>query len=180
MVYVFLADGFEEIEALSVVDILRRADIEVLTVGVGTSAPNGRHGIKVLADITEDKAVTDNLEGVVLPGGLPGAWNLKASKKVFELTRYAAENGKLVSAICAAPSLLGDWGLLEGKKAVCYPGFEERLVGAEVCDLPAVTDGMTVTGKGAGTALDFAFSIVEVLISKQKSDSLKEEMQCIR
>ena len=95
MIYVFLADGFEEIEALATVDILRRADIKTLTVGIGTKAPTGTHGIKVEADITEAEATANGLDGVVLPGGLPGAWNLKASRKVEELTRYCNENGKL-------------------------------------------------------------------------------------
>ena len=99
MIYVFLADGFEEIEALATVDILRRANIETKTVGVGTKFPTGTHGIKVEADILVEDTVTDSLEGVVLPGGLPGAWNLKASGRVEELTRYCHNNGKLVSAI---------------------------------------------------------------------------------
>ena len=180
MIYVFLADGFEEIEALATVDILRRADIKTLTVGVGTKNPKGTHGIKVETDITEAEASVNGLDGVVLPGGLPGAWNLKASGKVEELTRYCSENGKLVSAICAAPSVLGDWGLLSGKKAICYPGFEDKLLGAKVIDEPSVADGMTVTGKGAGTAVDFALRIVAVLKGDAESEKIKEAMQCSR
>lgn len=180
MVYVFLADGFEEIEALATVDVLRRADIETVMVGVGTKTPTGTHNIKVDADITEAETTCEGLQGVVLPGGLPGAWNLKASAKVEELTRYCFENGKLVSAICAAPSVLGDWGMTDGKKAVCYPGFEDRLRGAEICVAPAVTDGFVITGKGAGAALDFAFEIVRKLCSDEKAESIKEAMQCIR
>lgn len=180
MIYVFLADGFEEIEALATVDILRRADIKTLTVGIGTKAPTGTHGIKVEADITEAEATANGLDGVVLPGGLPGAWNLKASGKVEELTRYCNENGKLVSAICAAPSVLGDWGLLSGKKAICYPGFEDKLTGAEIIDAPAVLDGMTVTGKGAGAAIEFALQIVSVLKGEAEAEKIKEAMQCSR
>lgn len=180
MIYVFLADGFEEIEALATVDILRRANIETKTVGVGTKFPTGTHGIKVEADILVEDTVTDSLEGVVLPGGLPGAWNLKASGRVEELTRYCHNNGKLVSAICAAPSVLGDWGLLSGKNAVCYPGFEERLVGAVVVDAPAVTDGLTVTGKGAGTAVEFALAIVAKLCSCDRAKEIGDAMQCTR
>lgn len=180
MIYVFLADGFEEIEALATVDILRRADIKTLTVGIGTKAPTGTHGIKVEADITEAEATANGLDGVVLPGGLPGAWNLKASGKVEELTRYCNENGKLVSAICAAPSVLGDWGLLSGKKAICYPGFEDKLAGAEIIDAPAVLDGMTVTGKGAGAAIEFALQIVAVLKGEAEAEKIKEAMQCSR
>ncbi|MBO7217871.1 MAG: DJ-1/PfpI family protein [Clostridia bacterium] len=180
MIYVFLADGFEEIEALATVDVLRRAEIETVTVGVGTKTPVGTHNIKVEADITEEEATAENITGVVLPGGLPGAWNLLASKRVEELTRYCFENGKLVTAICAAPSVLGDWGMLNGKKATCYPGFEDRLSGAEVCPDAAVSDGFVITGKGAGAALEFAFKIVEKLCSKEKAESIKEAMQCIR
>ncbi len=180
MIYVFLANGFEEIEALSTVDILRRAELEVKTVGVGTKSPIGTHGICVEADILVEETNREGLTGIVLPGGLPGAWNLKDCAMVEELTRYTAENGGLVAAICAAPSVLGDWGLLRGKKAVCYPGFEDRLVGAEVVDLPAVIDGKVVTGKGAGTATEFALAIVCVLKGKAESEKIKEAMQCSR
>ncbi len=180
MIYVFLADGFEEIEALATVDILRRANIETVTVGVGTKTPTGTHNIKVEADILEADATEKDLDGVVLPGGLPGAWNLKKSRVVEALTKYCTENGKLVSAICAAPSVLGDWGMLVGKKAICYPGFEDRLKGAEVTYAAAVTDGTTVTGKGAGTAIDFALAIVAVLKGKDEAEKIKGAMQCIR
>lgn len=180
MIYVFLADGFEEIEALATVDILRRAEIETVTVGVGTKTPTGTHGITVTADITEDEATTKDLCGVVLPGGLPGAWNLMDSAKVRELTEHCFNGGKLVSAICAAPSVLGDWGMLKGKKAVCYPGFEERLIGAEITDASAVTDGMTVTGKGAGAAIDFGLAVVAALRSQNLAESIREAMQCAR
>lgn len=180
MIYVFLADGFEEIEALATVDVLRRANIETKTVGVGTKIPTGTHNIKVEADMLIEDTVTDNLDGVVLPGGLPGAWNLKASHRVEELTFFCHKNGKLVSAICAAPSVLGDWGLLAGKSAVCYPGFEDRLIGAKVVDAPAVTDGFTVTGKGAGAAIEFALAIVAKLCSEETAKEIGDAMQCTR
>ncbi len=180
MIYVFLADGFEEIEALATVDILRRANIETKTVGVGAKTVCGTHGIKVEADITVEETSTDSLDGVVLPGGLPGAWNLKDNKRVEELTRFCNEQGRLVSAICAAPSVLGDWGLLEGKKAVCYPGFEDRLIGAEVTDAPAVSHGNVVTGKGAGTAVCFALEIVAKLKGRDTAKNIGEAMQCTR
>ncbi len=180
MIYVFLADGFEEIEALATVDILRRANIETKTVGVGAKTISGTHGIKVEADITIDETLTDGLEGVVLPGGLPGAWNLKDNKRVEELTRWCNEHGKLVSAICAAPSVLGDWGILKGKKAICYPGFEDRLVGADIVDAPAVSDGNIVTGKGAGTAICFALKIVTELLDDSAAEKIGEGMQCTR
>lgn len=180
MIYVFLTDGFEEIEALATVDILRRAGIEAVTVGVGGKEICGTHNIKVKADITVGETVTEDLQGVVLPGGLPGAWNLKDDKRVEELTRFCAAEGRLVSAICAAPSVLGDWGILDGKRAVCYPGFEERLAGAVYTDAPAVTSGNVVTAKGAGAAFDFAFAIVEYLSSEENAEKIGDAMQCTR
>ena len=150
MIYVFLADGFEEIEALATVDILRRAEIEVKTVGVTGKNVTGTHNIKVEADIYIDEATDVSLDGVVLPGGLPGAWHLKDNQRVRELTEYCFKTKKLVAAICAAPAVLGDFGFLKGKKAVCYPGFEDRLVGAECVSDSVVVSENIITAKGAG------------------------------
>ena len=180
MIYVFLADGFEEIEALATVDILRRADIKTVTVGVGTKTPCGTHNIKVTADISIDETTTDNLDGVILPGGLPGAWNLRDNKRVEDLTRFAFNNNRLVAAICAAPAVLGGWGMLDGKRAVCYPGFEEEIKGATVIDAPAVLSGNVITGKGAGTAMEFSFKITEYLKSAENAEKIRDEMQCVR
>lgn len=179
MVYVFLASGFEEIEALATVDILRRANIEVQTVGVGGKNITGTHSITVQTDITEAETKTDNLLGVVLPGGLPGAWNLRDSKRVRELTDYCFSKGLLVSAICAAPAVLGRWGMLRNKNAVCYPGFEEQLIGAKYNDFSVVRDGSIITGKGAGAVFEFAFEIVSYLTSSnEKSKKIGDAMQC--
>ena len=129
MIYVFLASGFEEIEALAVVDILRRAELEVQTVavGVGEKTVRGAHGIPVVADVTEEQAKPEGLEMVVLPGGMPGTLNLEKSQTVQEFLQLASNNGLWIGAICAAPSILGHNGLADGKRVTCYPGFESQL-----------------------------------------------------
>ena len=178
MVYLFLADGFEEIEALATVDILRRADIDVTTVGIGTAAPCGSHGICVNADITEDQTRTDEMEAVILPGGMPGTLHLAASETIHRLVMYAAQHDLPIGAICAAPSVLGEWGLLDGKSAICYPGFENKLRGAAIADTPVVTDGRITTAKGAGVAVDFALELVSKLKSRTIADEIRGSIQC--
>ena len=163
MIYVFLAKGFEEMEALVPVDVLRRAGIEVKTVGVTGKQVRGSHGISVSCDILAGEAVFDNLDGIILPGGLPGTTNLEADETVQKFIDYAAENGKIIGAICAAPMILGHKGLLRGKNAVCFTGFEKELEGARVLDRPAVRDGNIVTGWGAGGAMDFALLYLETV-----------------
>lgn len=163
MVYVFLAKGFEELEALAPVDVLRRAGVQVKTVGVTGKRVSGSHGISVNCDITIDEAVFDELDGIILPGGLPGTTNLEADETVNKFIDFAAENGKVIGAICAAPMILGHKGLLRGKNAVCYTGFEKELGGAHILDRPAVRDGNIVTGWGAGGAMDFALAYLEVI-----------------
>ena len=177
MIPVFLANGFEEIEALATVDILRRANVEVVTVGVGSKMPVGAHGIAVCADITEDELDLSRIEGVVLPGGMPGTTNLEASAVVQSAVAYAAERGLLLAAICAAPSILGHGGYLRGKRATCYPGFESELEGAILCD-GVVTDGNITTACGAGVAVDFALELVRVLVSDDVADSIRRGIQC--
>ncbi len=174
MVYVFLADGFEEIEALTPVDIMRRAGIDTVTVGVTGKTVTGAHGIKVESDILIDEAVSDGLEMVVLPGGLPGADNLRANGRVRELTVTVAERGGFVSAICAAPRVLGELGLLKGKMAICYPGFEEYLEGAEIADSYVCRDGNIITAIGMGASADFALELVKVLKGSAVSDKIAE------
>ena len=174
MVYVFLADGFEEIEALTPVDIMRRAGIDTLTVGVTGKTVTGAHGIKVESDITIDETVSDGLEMVVLPGGLPGADNLRANDRVRELTLYAANNGAFVSAICAAPRVLGELGLLNGKKAICYPGFEKYLDGAEISDARVIKDGNVITAIGMGASAEFALELVRALMGSIVADKIEK------
>ena len=178
MIPVFLANGFEEIEALATVDILRRAGVEVVTVGVGSKMPVGAHGIAVCADIAENELTMDTLEGVVLPGGMPGTTNLEASAAVQTAISYAAQHGLLLAAICAAPSVLGHRGLLSGKKATCYPGFEQELKDAVLVDSGVVIDGNVITASGAGVAIDFALALVNYLVSKESADAIRGGIQC--
>ena len=168
MVYVFLAKGFEELEALAPVDVLRRAGVEVKTVGVTGKRVSGSHGISVNCDITIAEATFDELEGIILPGGLPGTTNLEADETVQRFIDYCAENGKVIGAIRAAPMILGHKGLLRGKNAVCYTGFEKELTGARMLDRPAVRDGNIVTGWGAGGAMEFALLYLEVISESEE------------
>lgn len=177
MIPVFLANGFEEIEALATVDILRRANVEVVTVGVGSKTPVGAHGIPVYADITEEELKVVNIDGVVLPGGMPGTTNLEASAVVQSAISYAAERGLLLAAICAAPSILGHGGYLCGKHATCYPGFETDLRGA-ILSKGVVVDGNIITASGAGVAVDFALALVRYLVSAEVADAIRGGIQC--
>ncbi len=182
MVYVFLADGFEEIEALATVDILRRAKIEVLTVSVSEKIVHGAHGIDVAADITaKEFDITKPFDCVMLPGGMPGTKNLDKSSLVKEVLNKAAEEDLVIAAICAAPMIIGKMGLLKGKNAVCYPGFENDLLGANIVNEPCVKDRNFLTGKGPGAVYPFAFALCDVLKGETKTSSkLKREMQCDR
>lgn len=178
MIYVFLANGFEEIEALAPVDFLKRAGVEVKTVGVSGKICKGAHGINVEADILmEDISLDENLQGVILPGGMPGADNLDKCEKVHKAVDYCVEKGKIVSAICAAPFILGKKGILKGKKATCFPGFEEYLDGAEILEDGVVTDGNIITAKGAGVAWEFGAEIAQKLTGKEKSDEILRGIQ---
>ena len=177
MIPVFLANGFEEIEALATVDILRRANVEVVTVGVGSKLPVGAHGIAVCADITEKELDLTAIDGVVLPGGMPGTTNLEASAVVQSAVSYAAERDMLLAAICAAPSILGHGGYLRGKHATCYPGFETDLRGA-ILGKGVVVDGNIITASGAGVAVDFALALVRYLVSAEVADAIRGGIQC--
>ena len=177
MVYLFLADGFEEIEALTPIDMLRRAGIEVTSVSINkTPLVTGAHGINVIADKVIDYVSAVDIDAVILPGGLPGADNLRANSKVGEFIDKAADEGKYVCAICAAPRILGEKGLLKGKKAICYPGFEQYLDGAEIVDTGCVVDGNIITSKGMGKAADFSLAIIEVLKDKETAERIKNSI----
>jgi 4-methyl-5(b-hydroxyethyl)-thiazole monophosphate biosynthesis len=179
MFYVFLADGFEETEALATLDVMRRAKLEVQTVGVTGEVVTGSHKVSVQADIRPEKIDFENIEGVVLPGGMPGTLNLEASSKVLDCVKHCYDNGKLVSAICAAPSILGHLGMLDGRKATCFPGFETELKGAQYTAAHTETDGNVITAKGAGCAIEFGHAIVAKALSKEAADKVIEEMQCL-
>lgn len=181
MVYVFLADGFEEMEALAPVDILRRAGVEVRTVGVGSEVITGAHKIPVKTDMTVDGIVLDDkLEMIVLPGGMPGTTNLEANPDVLAAVDYCADNNRYIAAICAAPSILGHKNLLEGRYATCFPGFEKELSGALLSARYVSVDGRYITARGAGCCIKFGLKLVELLCSKDKADSLEASLQCIR
>ena len=179
MIYVFLDDGFEECEAISPIDVLRRAGFDVKTVGVGAKTVTGSHGIPVVCDICEDEAVFEDVEAVVLPGGMPGTLNLEKSATVQKFIDFAAENNLVLGAICAAPSILGHKGLLKNKNATCFTGFEKDLIQAQVVDLPVVIDGNIVTAYGAGAALNFGFALLEVLRGKEVAENMKKQMRFI-
>ncbi len=173
MIYLFLAEGFEEIEALTPVDILRRAGLEVKTVAVGKSKTvKGAHGIEVVADILESEVKNNVPEAIILPGGMPGTTNLEESATVIDTLMHAIANNSLVCAICAAPSILGIMGYLKDKKATCYPGFEQYLDGAMFTEKRVVRDGNVITAKGMGCAHEFALCIVEALCGKEKADEI--------
>ena len=178
MVYVFLADGFEEVEALTPIDILRRAEIEVLTAGVGKKEIIGAHNITVKTDILSSDVVAEEAEMVVLPGGWPGTPNLQADTNVQKAIDVMVSNDKYIGAICAAPMILGEKGLLKGKNATCFTGFEDRLIGANYNGEPVCVDGKIITARSAGVALDFAFELVRVLKGDETVISLKEKLLC--
>lgn len=162
-VALLLANGFEEIEALTPLDMLRRAGVTAYTVGIGGETITGSHGIKVIADTTDALTAPDDYDAVILPGGMPGATNLDASPFTDEILRSVNKKGGLIAAICAAPLVLGRRGMLSGRSATCYPGFENELIGAISSDAAVVCDGNVITARGMGVALDFAKAIVTKL-----------------
>lgn len=173
MVYVFLADGFEEIEALAPVDFLRRVGVEVETASLNGKTAIGAHKIEVTADINiDDVLLNEAVEAVVLPGGMPGAQNLYESQSVQAAIDFAIKNQKLVCAICAAPFILGRKGLLKNKRATCFPGFEDELLGAELVDSGVVCDGNIITAQGAGVAWEFGERIARELVGEDKSQKI--------
>lgn len=181
MVYVFLANGFEETEALTTVDFLRRCKIDVTTAGVGTLDVKGSHGIVVIADTVDSLVkLDDDLQAIVLPGGIPGTPNEEKSEFVQSAIDFCAQNGRKIAAICAAPSILGHKSLLDGKKVTCYPGFEDQLGNADYVGLPAVTDGDIITGKGAGCTIEFAYHIAAALGFEDKAKEVIKSIQCSR
>lgn len=177
MVYLFLAEGFEEIEAITPIDILRRAGIEIKAVTInGNREVKGRSGIGVIADITIDEVQTDKMEMVILPGGMPGTKNLDQDEQVQNIIQYAVDNDRWIAAICAAPTILGKAGYLKEKDAVCYPGCEEDLKGAVIGDKPVVRCGKIITSKGAGTAIDFSLELVSALRSEALAAKVGKEI----
>lgn len=177
MIYLFLADGFEEIEALCVLDFLRRAGVETKTVGISGKTATGSHKIPVICDI-EASSLTGNedFDMIILPGGLPGATNLDESPLVNKFIEKAVSQDKFIAAICAAPFILGKRGILNGKRACCYPGFEKELIGATVVDDGCVRDGKIITARAMGKSHDFALEIIEALCGRETRDNLAKSV----
>ena len=177
-IFVFLADGFEEIEAITPIDVLRRAGLNVQTVSVmDKQTVSGAHGIPMVADKMFADIHFEDAEMLLLPGGLPGATNLDAHQGLSNMIMAFASEEKPLSAICAAPSVLGVNGLLRGKQATCYPGFEDKLLDAQVTKEGVVTDGKIITSKGMGTAIDFAAAIIAVLCGEETAQNVLSAIQ---
>ena len=171
-IYMFLAEGFEEVEALAPLDLLRRAGLDIKTVGIGGKLITGAHGIKIEADLTEAEA-TETVDAVILPGGMPGTLNLDASKTVCDLTLDTYARGGYVCAICAAPRVLGRLGILDGRSFTCYPGTEElvpngNFIGSRVC-----VDGKIVTARGMGCAVNFGLALVGMFCDEETEKKLR-------
>jgi len=180
-VFVFFADGFEEIEALTIVDVLRRAEMNVKTVSVtGKEVVTGAHDVRVTTDSLFENGAYDSADIVVLPGGMPGAGTLSDHEGVKNIVRAFVEKGKWVAAICAAPMVLGKMGLLKNKNVTCYPGFEKYLEGANCTGKQVEVDDNIITGRGPGAAMDFSLMIVEKLLGKAKSEELITQMCVIK
>ncbi|MCL1932927.1 MAG: DJ-1/PfpI family protein [Candidatus Azobacteroides sp.] len=174
-VFIFLAEGFEETEAVGTMDVMRRGELDVTSVSITKNLlVTGAHGIAVHADTLFEKADLSSGDLLVLPGGMPGASNLNAHEGLKNSLKQYATNGKKIAAICAAPLVLGGLGLLQGKNATAYPGFESTLKGAAFVKNPVVKDGNIITGRGPGLAFQFGLAIVEELQGKAKADEVAE------
>jgi 4-methyl-5(b-hydroxyethyl)-thiazole monophosphate biosynthesis len=168
---VLLAEGFEETEAVAVIDLLRRAGIEVAAAGLTDREVTGSHGVTIRADASFDACMID-FDAIILPGGMPGAANLASSELLLEFIADMYHRDKLCAAICAAPQVLAKAGILAGKKVTCYPGVEEKLTGAKVSTDPVVRDGNIITSRGVGTAIPFALAIIAYLMDQAAADKV--------
>lgn len=175
-VLIILADGFEEIEALTPIDLLRRAGIDVTVAGLNSTEITGAHSITVKTDVELSKVQDQPFDAVVLPGGMPGTNNLNASDIVHKIVRNSYRENKLVSAICAAPLVLSDSGILKDKSFTCYPGFENKITNGNFNDSNIIKDNNIITGKGVGKAIDFSLSIISELINEEKAKEIKEQI----
>ena len=177
-VYAFLAEGLEEVECLAVVDVLRRSGVEVTLVSVGeTKEIVGSHGIRLTADALFEETNPDQADILFLPGGMPGTKNLQAHQGLAEAIRKAAKQGRRIAAICAAPSILGTMGLLKGRTATCYPGFEDMLEGASYTSQGVITGGNITTSRGLGYALALGLELIRLLQGPQQAERIREAVQ---
>lgn len=172
-VLVPLADGCEELEAVTIIDLLRRAGIAVTTAGLKPGIVKASRGVQLVPDVTLDVALQDRYDMVVLPGGMPGATHLKDDPRVIRLLQQMAADGRYTAAICAAPMVLAEAGVLAGKRATSYPGFLDGLPGVMVRAEAVVKDGTVVTSRGPGTAMDFALALIEALAGHAKRDEVE-------
>ncbi len=175
-VAVILADGFEEVEAIAIIDVLRRAGIDTVIAGLHEGPVASARSVKLIPDALIDAVKAEEFDMIVLPGGQPGSDNLNADPRVKELLRSFSQKGKLTGAICAAPYVLANAGVLQGKRATSYPSYKDKLGNAVYEEKAVVIDGNVLTSRGAGTALTFGLAIVEKLISKDKAEKIKDAM----
>lgn len=176
MVYILLGTGFEEVEAITPVDLLRRAGIEVLTAGINGKTVYGGHNIGIEADIMLEEMDLTQLDMLVLPGGLGGVASIRASEGAMNALRFAKENDKFIAAICAGPTVLADFGITDGKQATCYPGCEAQMGSAVMVNAAAVTDGKIITGTSAGCAADFALALIAALKGPETADAIAKQI----
>ena len=177
MIYMLLGTGFEETEAIAPLDLLRRADIPVTTVGLNGKVIYGSHGIGVTADLEISQLDLTTLDGIILPGGLGGVASIRACRQAMDALKFAADNGKFVGAICAGPTVLADLGITDGKNATCYPGCEDGMGSANmVADAAAVRDGHIITGTSAGTAIPFGLALIEALKGGETAQTIAKQI----
>ncbi|MBK8806916.1 MAG: DJ-1/PfpI family protein [Bacteroidales bacterium] len=176
-VYVFIAEGFEDIEAITPIDILRRAELNVVTVSITSDVlVTSAHNITIKTDTTINKINTEDADLLILPGGMPGSNNLNSSELLKSIISKHNDKKGLIAAICAAPIILGDLGILKGKQAICYPSYEPRLKGATIVNQPVVVDGNIITAKGVGAAIKFSLKLIEILLDKTVSDIWSQKL----
>lgn len=173
-----LAEGFEEIEAVTVIDLLRRADINAVTAALKKNPVTGAHDISVTADILLDNLIADNVNfgAIILPGGMPGSANLKNDPRIITIIKQINKAGGLTAALCAAPIVLSEAGILQGKKFTCYPGYEDEITEGIYTNENVVSDGPVITGKGAGPAALFALAVVEFLKGRKTAEKIKNQI----
>lgn len=176
MVYMLLGTGFEETEAIAPLDLLRRAGVDVQTVGINGKLIYGSHGIGVEADAELKDVTPKEAELVILPGGLKGVASIRASREALALVKKTWEAGKYVAAICAGPTILASLGILEGKRATCYPGCEEQMPGAQLVNAAAVIDGKVITGTSAGCAVAFGLALIEALKGPEAARAIEAQI----
>lgn len=180
-VYLFLANGFEDIEALGALDILRRGGVEVNTVSISClKAVESSHGVIVKADMFFDESDYEDADLLMLPGGMPGAENLNECEELCDLLVRHNAAGRHIAAICAAPMVLGSLGLLEGRRATCYPGFEDRMTGATYTGEPVTTDGNITTGEGPAATFPYAYRLLAMLTDEQTAHNVAKGMRYVR